>query len=326
MLFSKKAAALAVGFVTALSAASFAQNPPPGGRRAPAPAQTSDDVLVVEEFATLEWIEKADVAALREGVIEKMELKIGMPVKAGGTIGQLHSEIAKLSVTKAELAATGEATKRKAQAQKELAQATLARGQRLEKRGQNFISKEEMEKAEAEVNVAAAMVAEAEEKQKLDKAEADLAKRVLEEHTIIAPFDGIIYELMKHPGESVRANEAVVRLGNLDKLRAWVYVPLEYVSRIKEGQEVDLQLRLQGDRGPQLPLEQRKFRGKISFVDPQIAASADAAVRIFADFENPDHLLRPGFKAVMTIYLNSGEAGAPNRPVGTALQPSGLGR
>ena len=38
----------------------------------------------------VDWIEKSDVAALREGVIEKMELQIGMPVKKDGAIGILH--------------------------------------------------------------------------------------------------------------------------------------------------------------------------------------------------------------------------------------------
>ena len=36
----------------------------------------------------------------------------------------------------------------------------------------------------------------------------------------MAPFDGVVIKRMKNPGESVRANEAVVELGNLDKLRA----------------------------------------------------------------------------------------------------------
>ena len=64
------------------------------------------------------------------------------------------------------------------------------------------------------------MINEAKEQRELAKAELDLAKQALEEHTIIAPFDGIVIKRMKNPGESVRANEAVVQLGNLDKLRA----------------------------------------------------------------------------------------------------------
>lgn len=129
---------------------------------------------------------------------------------------------------------------------------------------------------------------------------------------------------MKHPGESVRANEAVVRLGNLDKLRAWGYVPLEYASRVKEGQRVEIQLRLQGGRGEKQPIEQKRFVGKITFVDPQIQPIAETAVRVYADFENPTHELRPGFRSTMTIFLNSeGAAAAPAPAVGARI---GLGR
>jgi RND family efflux transporter MFP subunit len=321
MLFSKKAAALAAGFMAALSAAAIAQNPPQG--RAPASA---GEVLVLDELATLEWIEKADVAALREGVIESVELQIGMPVLKNGVIGKLHDEVAKLTVAKAVLAARGTATELKAVAQKELAEAIVATNMRLRRRGADLVSQEEMRKAEAEVKVAAAMQNEAIEKRALDKAEYDLAVRALEEHTIRAPFAGVVYERLKNPGESVRANEAVVRLGNLDKLRAWAFVPLEYAFRIKEGQEVDIQLRLQSSRGGHLPIEQKKFRGKISYVDPQIAPTAEAAVRIAAEFENKDHDLRPGFKALMTIYLNTENAAAARPTVGAANARIGLDR
>ncbi len=86
---SKKAAALAAGLLAALSAATVAQNPAPGPRGA--------ETLVVDD-ATVDWIEKSNVAALREGVIERMELQIGMPVKRGKPIGYLHHEIAELTV------------------------------------------------------------------------------------------------------------------------------------------------------------------------------------------------------------------------------------
>ena len=80
----------------------------------------------------------------------------------------------------------------------------------------------------------------------LDKAELDLAEQAARGAHDPAPRStAIVIERMKNPGESVRANEAVVQLGNLDKLRAWAYVPLEYAFRVKEGQIVEIQPRLQ---------------------------------------------------------------------------------
>ena len=219
------------------------------------------------------------------------------------------------------------ATEEKAVAQKDLAIAKVATDVLLNRKMKGAVSNEELKKDEAEVKVADAMEREAIEKRGLDKAEYDLSKEALEEHIIRAPFDGVITERFKNPGESVRANEPVVRLGNLDKLRAWFYVPLKYKYRIKEGQDVEIQLRLQGTQGGPLAIEQKKFRGKITFVDPQVGAVAETAVRIYAEFENPTHELRPGFKAQMMIYLNTeGNAPAPAPRVGVRTAPAGFGR
>ena len=101
MRFPKKAAALAAGFIAALSAVTLAQNPTPARRG----ASTSAETLVLDksdQLATLEWIEKSDVAALREGVIDTMELQVGMTVKKNEPIGYLHKELAELTLTKAE--------------------------------------------------------------------------------------------------------------------------------------------------------------------------------------------------------------------------------
>ncbi len=301
MLISKKAAALAAGFLAALSAATLAQNPAPNGRG----AASAGDVLVLQEPATLEWIEKADVAALREGVIERMELQIGAEAIKGKPIGYLNSKMAELAVAKAKVASSNKGAIQKAEAQKELAIAVLATSYNLVRRGKDFVPQEEVRKNEAEVKVAEAMRIEATEQVKVAEAELALAERTLAEHEIVAPFDGVVYERLKNPGESVRANEAVVKLGNLNKLRAWAYVPLEYASRVKEGQRVEIRLLLQGRRDEKLPLEMKRFVGKITFIDPQIGAVAETAVRVYADFENPTHELRPGFHAEMTIFLSS---------------------
>jgi RND family efflux transporter MFP subunit len=323
MLFSKKAAALAVSFIAALSVVTLAQNAAPARRTATAPSET----LVLDELATLEWIEKADVAPLREGVIETVELWPGMPVAKDGVIGTLHKETAELTVRKAQLAAKNEAAEQKARAQQELALTVVATNQRLNDRRPGMVSNEELRKAEAEVKVATAMILEAVEQRELYKAELELAKQAVDEHTIHAPFDGIVYERLKNPGESVRANEAVVRLGNLDRLRAWSYIPLGYAFRVKEGQVVELQPRLQGTRGAHLPIEQKRFRGKITFVDPQIQPVAETAVRIYAEFDNTDFELRPGLKGSLTIYLNRDARPAmPALAVGTRSAPHEIGR
>ena len=82
---------------------------------------------------------------------------------------------------------------------------------------------------------------------------------------------------MKNPGESVRANEAVVQLGKLSRLCANAYVPLEYAFQVKEGQIVEIQPKVDSADGGKEAIESKRFRGKITFVDPQIQPIAETA-------------------------------------------------
>ncbi len=265
--------------------------------------------VVLEELARIDWIVKSDVAALREGVVEKMELQIGMPVKKGGVIGVLHHEIAELTVTKNKLQAEARAPEEKAKAQKEVALSVVARNVRLNLHKPGMVSAEDVAKAEGDLKVAEAQIQEALENRSIAEAELALAKRTLDEHTLVAPFDGIVLSRKKHPGESVRANDTVVQLGDLSRLSAEAYVPLDYAYRVKEGQMVEIQPRIRSGRGEPMPIEKKRFRGKIVFVDPQIQPVAETAVRIRAEFENPGDL-RPGLMVQMTVFVAQDVAAA----------------
>ncbi len=306
--FSKKTGAIALGLSAMLGAATLAQDPA-GRPAAPARAANDQNILTVDD-GKVDWIYKSDVSALREGVLDKMEITIGKEVRRGGSIGQLHKTLAELAVAKAKVAADGKAAKAKAEAQQELAFAVVARNERLRKKDPNLVSAEEMNKAEAELKVAVALIIEAQENQALARAELAIAQQSLDEHFIKAPFDGVVIEELKRPGESVRANEPVVRVGNLDKLRVFAFIPLDYVSRIGEETTVEFQPRVTGVRGGTMEIEQKRFVGKITFVDPQIQPISETAIRIYADFENPTKELKPGMQGSLTIRLNPAKPAA----------------
>jgi RND family efflux transporter MFP subunit len=314
MPLNRKAVALAAGIVAAFTAVALAQvptsAPTPPSRQPIAGARPAGETLVVtgtDNGGTIDWIERSAVSALREGVIDQMELQVGMEVQKGKTIGRLHDETARLTVSKAQLAANNLAAIAKGKAQKELAIAKAARLRRLNKMGAGFAALEEIQTAEAEVKVADALVLEAEENQKLAGADLELARQALHEHTITAPFDGIIIERMKNPGESVRANEAVVQLGKVEKVRFFGYLPLETAYRVRLGSTVDVTPIAEVD----LPITKKRFRGKITFVGPELVPVRNQ-VQIFADItNNTAKELLPGLKANMTIYLDEAAAPAP---------------
>ncbi len=313
MLRSPKAVAMSVGLIAALTAATLAQAP-----KSASPSQT----IVITGGIT--WIEKSDVSSLRPGVIKQMEFQIGDRVEADKPIGYLHDETARLTVERAKVAAASTGAIKKADAQRQAAMATLARFQRLERIGKNYVSPDEMDKAEAEVKVYEAMIQEAQEQQKLAEAELALAEQAVQEHIITAPFTGIIIERMKNPGESINANESVVRLGKIDKLRFFGYLPLESASQVRVGDRVEVHPTISG---AELPIEQKRFTGKITAIAAEISTVGRTELQVLAEIENPDIenaglSLRPGMQADLTIFLSpatvtQNSAAAGNRTTAT---------
>ena len=202
----------------------------------------------------------------------------------------------------------------KGKAASDVAASTVARNKRLNDRKPGMVSAEDVAKAEGEFKVAVAQTKEAEEQQAVAKAELDLAEQALKEHTIVSPFDGVVIKVMKHPGESVRANEAVVEVGKLSRLCANAYVPLRFAFKVKEGQVVEIRPRLDSEVVGKEEIESMRFRGKITFVDPQVQAVGELARRIRAEFDNPDFKLMPGLKVQMTIFLTDDVAARIPQP------------
>ncbi|MDB5351135.1 MAG: family efflux transporter, subunit [Planctomycetota bacterium] len=305
MLLSKKAVALAAGVVASLSLATLAQDPAARGAK----GQT----IVVG--GSIDWIEKSDVSALKEGVLEQIEFHVGQKIKKGQEIGSLHDKMAELTETKAALAARSTGEIAKAEAQKKLAISTVARLTRLKEKNIGFVSRDEEEKAAAELGVAEALLLSANDNQKLAKADHDLAVQARKEHRIIAPFSGIITDRLKNPGEAVRANEAVIRLGGTEKLRFVGWVPLETALRLKGNEVVDVRPMIEG---ADLPIEQKRFRGKLTAVSREVnpltttgrgTSTGTPEVMVLAEVENPEDPehpefeLRQGMKGEMTVFI-----------------------
>ncbi|MGC8641872.1 MAG: efflux RND transporter periplasmic adaptor subunit [Isosphaeraceae bacterium] len=301
MTLKKTALAMAGGLLATLSMAVFAQN----AQDPPSAANPRVATLVLDELASVGFIEKSQVAALREGVIEKIELEEGALALKDHPIGFLHRKSAELAVAKAKIQADAVGAIEKGKAARYVALQTVARNKRLNDRRPGMVSAEDVAKAEGELRVAEAQTKEAEEQQAVAQAELAIAQQAFDEHTIKSPFDGIVLKVMKHPGESVRANEAVAEVGNLSRLCARAWVPVRYALKVKEGQVVEIRPRVDSEVVGKEEIESMTFRGKITFVDPQVQAVNELSRRISAEFQNTDFKLIPGLKVQMTIFLTN---------------------
>ena len=234
-------------------------------------------------------------------------------VKKGEPIGYLHNEIAELTVDEGQLAAKNVGAEEKAEAQHELALSVVARndrlneresGLRLARRTSQGRGRGQGRRRHGQRGRRAASSS--------TKAELDLAEQTLDEHTIIAPFDGDRHRAAEEPRRErpgQRGGRRARRTSTSSAPR-----PTSRSSTPTGSRRARSSRSSPGSTaiaGEPLPIEQKRFRGKITFVDPQIQPIAETAVRIYAEFENPDHELRPGLKVQMTIFLSPATAAPP---------------
>jgi multidrug efflux pump subunit AcrA (membrane-fusion protein) len=312
-----RAAGLAAGMVAVLSIGSAAQQAAPGAGRA---ARSPGSTIVVEGM--LDWLEKSDVTALREGVIEQIEFQVGDRVEAGAPIGYLHRKLAELSVEKAKVAAESTGALKKAEAQYQVMLAKLARLRNIARDNRSNVSRAEMQEAEADVAMADGMVQEARDNIRLAEAELALMRQTLDEHTIYAPpFTGYVTDRMKGPNESLRASEAVLRIGRTDKLRFHGALPLEGAARVKVGDLVEFRPAIEE---AELPIEQRVFTGRVRALAREVTTVGRTEIVVLGEVDNPEDPehpeleLRSGMKGEMTIFLGGAKpAPVANRPAAT---------
>jgi RND family efflux transporter MFP subunit len=107
--------------------------------------------------------------------------------------------------------------------------------------------------------------------------ELALAKQMVADSQIVAPFDGVVGERRVSPGEYVQAGQAVVTLVRADKLRFTAGVPESRSAAIRVGQRVEIELG-EGNLPPVI--------AAISRLSPLVMQSS-RSILIEADVPNP---------------------------------------
>jgi RND family efflux transporter MFP subunit len=320
MFRTSKPLALSIGTLAAIATTVLAQGQ--GSSPSRSPATSTDNRLVVA--GSLTWLSKSDVAAKQDGVLYSIEFDFGMRVQEGQVIGELDDTLAKLNVEKAQVVAKSTGALAKAQAQQQQAVAERSRYLRLAQKPGGLVSQAELDKAAADVNFADALIQEAQEKRLADSVELKQAEQILEFHKIRAPFNGVVIDKLKYPGEAVRQHEAIVRLGKTDKFRFGGWVPLKEAHRVRQNDLVQFSPTIDGAN---LPIESKVFEGRVISIGPEVTADG-AYTRVLAEIINPPSPddptteLSEGMRGEATIFLGGGTApAAAPVPAGAAAPP-----
>ena len=128
-----------------------------------------------------------------------------------------------------------------------------------------------------------------------DQANAGIAKTqaIISQKLVKAPFDGELGVRKVEVGQYLTAGTQIVSLTDLSQLYANFTITEKDSGALKVGQVV----RIAVDAYPG-----RKFEGKITTIEPQIAAET-RNIRIQATIANPERILKPGMFATTTIVL-----------------------
>ena len=128
-----------------------------------------------------------------------------------------------------------------------------------------------------------------------DQAGAGIAKTqaLISQKLVRAPFEGELGVRHVEVGQFLTAGTMIVTLTDLSTLYANFTVTEKQSAQLKVGQTV----RVVVDAYPG-----RKFEGKITTIEPQIATDT-RNIHVQATIENPDHILKPGMFTTTTVVL-----------------------
>lgn len=118
-----------------------------------------------------------------------------------------------------------------------------------------------------------------------EQVELDLAIEAFERRHLRAPFGGVVTKILLREGESVAANEPVIHVADVSRVRFMGSVPAALGAQLKAGRSVAIQLGLDG-RGA-------NRQGRVVFVSP-VTDAASGLVEVIAEFDNADGSVKPG--------------------------------
>ena len=199
------------------------------------------------------------------GIVGSRPVVEGADVKKGDMLIALDRKMEELEVARRKLV-------------RDLAKADIDRLQALSERSAISVSREQIEKKQAEYNVASV--------------EFELAGEQLHRKMLFAPFDGQVTEIFRQVGEGCEAQQPLVRL--VDTRRCYFICNIEAQAgyALRTGQIVKLEIAA-GEKPAAMV-------GTISFVSP-VVDPASGLLKVKVVFENPDGKIRPGVSGRMSL-------------------------
>ena len=261
---------------------------------------TASPRTIVAGRGTVELDQEAVLATDQPGTLETIGAVEGERVEAGQVIAKLKSKVAEAAVAVAAKTASSDIDIRFAQAAHAVAVKELEKSLEANRRNSGNIPDIEIARLELAAKRAELQIEKATLDQEIARLTLDQKQAELDRHTIKSPLDGIVIEVIKHPGEAVQQGDPIMHVVNTDVVRVEGFVTVGEAARVRPGDPVEA--RIDASRLDGLPpeLAEMTFDGTVMFVDPTVG-TIGGDIRVWARVENPENLLKAGLPATMTI-------------------------
>ncbi|MDZ4689286.1 MAG: HlyD family efflux transporter periplasmic adaptor subunit [Planctomycetaceae bacterium] len=263
-------------------------------------AAVGDRAVVEVETFSVTYVEQALVASERNGVVAVVDLREGDSVRARQRLIQLKDELQRAQVATLTRQADSPESDAKIEDARLANQFAIERyniAVEAKRTNRDSVSRAELLEQKAAADRSATKIEEARldlEVTKLKKQEAEAELRMC---AILAPIDGFVTRVLKHPGEAVQLGDPVAEVVNPRKLKVEGYVTAGDAQRLKPGMKATASPHVVPNTGNATPVS---ATGVLVFVDVGVEPVSQR-VRVWAEIDNRELKLRPGLLARLTI-------------------------
>jgi macrolide-specific efflux system membrane fusion protein len=272
------------------------------------------DEPVVIKSALVTLIDEVEVPAREAGILEKALVREGGTVKTGDLLATIDDNRAKLARNRAEIElraakhrAGNDVPIRLAEKIRAVAIAELKRAEGSQNRVAKSISQSELDRLRLAVERATLEIENARHEFDAAKLAVELTENELcvadddvARCRVLSPIDGVVVQVYRKRSEWVQPGDVLFRVVRMDRLRLEGLLDVKFVTNDLLDRKATFRLNMPEGGELQLPAQ-------IVFVHPEVN-KINGQVRIWAEVENFDGVLRPGLVGALTIEASEHES------------------
>jgi macrolide-specific efflux system membrane fusion protein len=258
---------------------------------------------------TMEAKQLVSVGARVSGQIETLAVALGEEVEKGDLIALIDNQDQQNDVL------TAKASLANIEAQIAAKNASLIKAERVLERQlklvtSDYVSKEDVDAAQADVDVFKAELAALEAQKASAEVSVSTAQIALDRTRITAPISGTVVAIVNDEGQTVNATQSaptIVKIAELDMMVVKAEISEADVVHVKPGQQVVFSIL--GEPDHQFTATVCDVEPAPSEIEESDTISTDEAIYYngLLEVDNPGHLLRIGMTAEVSIILDKAE-------------------